>query len=163
MILWLILLFILIAWALASTTAKYLRGTNTSIFTTELNSMANNALVISSAITFSETLYTMCEVEFLTGAAFGTAPTANTGMSIWFLRESDGTNYEDGGTSLTPARPPDCVLPLENQNSSAQRLIREAKLPPGAPKILIKNDGSGQALPSSGNTLKIRPFTFQDV
>lgn len=146
-----------------ATTSQYKRGTLSTIFTTELNSLANNALVLSSAISFTETLYPLLEVEFVTGAAFGTSPSANTGMTGWLLREVDGTNYEDGGTSLTPPRLPEFTIPLENQNSTAQRIVRQCQNSPGAPKVLLKNDGTGQSLPSSGNTLKARPLTYQDT
>ncbi len=130
---------------------------------TGLNSQANNALVLGSAYDNSANLDIMAEVEFVTGAAFGTAPTANTGISIWWLRDIDGSNYEDGGTALTPARPPDLVIPLEAQNSTAQRIVRRCTIPPGTFKPLLKNDGTGQAFPSSGNTLKLLPLTFQQV
>jgi hypothetical protein len=132
--------------------------------TTELNSIANNGLAISSAFDNTQAAdadgRTTCELELY--VTHPTAPTANTGWSIWFLRAIDGTNYEDGGTSLTPARAADLVIGLRNVNS-AQRQTRETSMPVGKFKVLTKNDGTGQASASSGNTLKIRPSTRESA
>jgi hypothetical protein len=146
-----------------ATTTKYLVGSIATLMSTGLNTLANNALVLGSAYDNSTDLYPMAELEFAQTTAFGTAPTANTGLSIWFLRAPDGTNYEDGGTGLTPSRPPDRVIPLEAQNSTAQRITVLVAIPPGTFKPLLKNDGTGQAFPATGNTLKIRPVTLQQV
>jgi hypothetical protein len=141
-------------------TVKQTNGTIASVLTTELNSMANNALVLSSAVSLSETGYLECDVEVY--CTFGVAPTSNTGFSIWFLKVIDGTNYEDGGTSVTPGRAPDIVIPVRAV-TTAQRIINFGFLPPGNFKVLIKNDATGQALASSGNTLKIIPRTYTVV
>jgi hypothetical protein len=149
-----------------ASTIKYLQGTIATLMSTELNSLVNTQNAISSAAyDNSSNLFLMGEVEFATTSAFGTAPTANTGLSIWFLRNIDGTNYEDGatGTGITPSRMPDLVIPLENQNTTAQRITRRCIIPPGTFKVLVKNDGTGQTLPATGNTLKILPLTYQVV
>lgn len=146
------------------TTEKYLLGSQTTLISTGFNSLANNSLAISS--TFDNTQgaagdgYVLCDLELV--VTYGTSPTAGTGVSVWFLQTQDGTNYEDGGTSTTPARSPDVVFPLL-ATTSAQRIIRRASLPQGAVKALAKNDGTGQAMAASGNTLKIRPVTRQGV
>lgn len=147
-----------------STTEKYLLGTQTSLLTTGLNSLANNALAISGA--FDNTVgqtgdgYTLCDLELV--VTYGSAPTANTGVTVWLLGSQDGTNYEDGDASTTPARLPDAVFPLRAV-TTAQRIIRRVSLPHGLMKALLLNDGTGQAMAASGNTLKIRPVTFSAV
>lgn len=141
-------------------TVKQSYGTIGSILTTELNSMANNALVLSSDVSLSETGYLECDLELV--VTFGSSPTASTGFSVWFLRVIDGTNYEDGGTSVTPSRAPDLVIPVRAV-TTAQRIIVTGYLPPNTFKVLIKNDGTGQAIASSGNTLKIIPRTYTIV
>jgi hypothetical protein len=143
-----------------ATTTTQVSGTIQSLLTTELNSLANNSLAIGSAITLTSTGYLLGEVELV--VTYGTNPTASTGCSIWFLRDIDGTNYEDGGTSLTPARAPDLVIPVL-VSTSAQRITRRCLLPPGTFKALLKNDGTGQALAASGNTLKVLPLTYQSA
>lgn len=148
-----------------ATVQKYLlSGSVTSLITTGLNSLANNSLAISSA--FDNTVgqtgdgYTFCDIELV--VTYGTNPGANTACSLWFLQSQDGTNYEDGGTSITPARAADVVFPVL-VSTSAQRIIRRVLLPWGLTKVLLKNDGTGQAMAASGNTLKIRPVTAQGV
>jgi hypothetical protein len=135
------------------------RGTLDTALSTELNSLANNALAAkSSALTLSTAGYLMGEVEL--SITFGTSPTASTGISVWFLREVDGSDYESGSSSLTPARAPDVVLPVI-ATTSAQRVIVPCVIPPGTFIPLAKNDGTGQAFPSSGTTIKIRPVSPQ--
>jgi hypothetical protein len=147
-----------------ATTSQYLRGTQlTTALSTELNALANNALATkASAITLtSGLLYLFAEVELL--VSFSVAPTANTGISVWFIREIDGTNYEDGfDASVTPARAADVVFGLRAA-TGAQRVILERKVPPGAFYPLVKNDGTGQSMAATGNTLKLRPLTPQQV
>ena len=139
-------------------TVKDIRGTATTALSTGLNSLANNALVASSAITLStgEPGYQRCEAELV--VTYGTAPTANTACVVWLLREIDGTNYEDGSSTVTPTRNPDLVFPLRAV-TTAQRIVVTGDLPPGAFVALLRNDGTGQAMASSGNTLKLRPVT----
>lgn len=142
---------------MATSTVKQAYGTIASVLTTELNSMANNALVLSSATSLTETGYLECDVEVV--CTFGVAPTAGTGFSVWFLRIIDGTNYEDGGTSVTPSRAPDLVIPARAV-ATAQRIIVCGYVPPGNFQVLVKNDGTGQALSASGHTLKLIPRTY---
>jgi hypothetical protein len=139
-------------------TVKDIRGTSTTVLSTGLNSLANNALVASSAITLStgEPGYQRCEAELV--VTYGTAPTASTACVVWLLREMDGTNYEDGSSTVTPSRNPDLVFPLRAV-TTAQRIVVTGDLPPGSFVALLRNDGTGQSMAASGNTLKIRPVT----
>lgn len=147
-----------------STTEKYVLGSQATLLSTGLNSLANNALALSSAYDNTQAAagdgYTLCDVELV--VTYGVAPTANTGCTLWLLGTQDGTNYEDGDASTTPARLPDAVFPLRAV-TTAQRVIRRVWLPWGASKALLKNDGTGQAMASSGNTLKVRPVARQGV
>ena len=139
-------------------TVKDTRGTATTALSADLNSLANNALALSAAITLStgEPGYQRCEAELV--VTFGTAPTANTACVVWLLREIDGTNYEDGSSTVTPTRNPDLVFTLRAV-TTAQRIVVIGDLPPGSFKVLLRNDGTTQTMASSGNTLKIRPVT----
>lgn len=142
-----------------ATTITQVSGSISTLHSTDLNSLANNALVLSSAYSSSGG-YLMAEIELV--VTFAGSPTVGTGVSIWFLRVPDATNYEDGGTSLTPARPADVTIPVE-VTASAQRITKRCLIPPGTFKSLLKNDGTGQAMTSSGNTVKILPFTYQNA
>jgi hypothetical protein len=144
-----------------ATTQKWVRGTADSAMTSELNSLANNSNAVkASAFALTTSGYVLGEAELV--VTFGSTPTANTSVSVWFLREIDGTNYEDGSGSIIPARNPDVVLPIR-ATTSAQRIIKQCVLPPGDFKPLVRNEGTGQAFAASGNTLKIRPITLQSV
>jgi hypothetical protein len=148
-----------------TTTEEYVLGSQTTILSTELNSLANNGTALTNSA-FDNTQgqicngYTLCDLELY--ATYGTAPTANTGVSLWFLQTQDGTNYEDGSNSVTPARLPDCVFPLR-AGTTAQRIIRRVFLAWDKFTPLVQNNGTGQAMASSGNTVKIRPVTRQAV
>jgi hypothetical protein len=149
---------------MASLEKFYLSSQNT-LLSTELNALANNALAIGSA--FDNTIgqtgdgYTLCDVELVTGT-WGVAPDASTCISLWFLQAQDGTNYEDGGSSITPARMPDVILPLRS-DTAAQRVVKRAFVPWGKFKPLAKNDATGQTMNATGNTIKIRMVTRQSV
>lgn len=144
-----------------ATTQNWVRGTADTALSTELNSLANNSNAIkASALALTTANYVLAEAELV--VTFGSTPTANTSVSVWFLREIDGTNYEDGSASVTPPRNPDVVIPIR-ATTNAQRIIKQCILPPGNFKPLIRNDGTGQAFAATGNTLKIRPLTLQSV
>jgi hypothetical protein len=138
----------------------WLRGTIATLMSTELNSLANNTNVEASGAYTNTSEYTRAEVELV--VTFGTSPTVGTGIAVWFKRRIDGTNYEDGAAGTTPARAPDLVLPVRNV-TTAQRVILTCMLPPGEFLTLARNDATGQTLAASGNTLKIRPLTFEAV
>jgi hypothetical protein len=140
-------------------TVKNLRGTAVDgIATASLNSMANNANVLGATVslTAGEPGYRQVEAELL--VTFGTNPTANTSFVAWLLREIDGTNFEDGGASVTPTRNPDLIFTVRAV-TTAQRLFSVCDMPPGDFKVLLRNDGTGQAIAASGNTLRLRPVT----
>jgi hypothetical protein len=147
-----------------ATVEKFLLGSQSTLLSTELNTLANNGTALGSA--FDNTVgqtgdgYTLCDLELV--VTFGTAPTINTGVSLWFLESQDGTNYEDGDNSTTPSRMPDVVFPVRAVNT-AQRIIRRTWLPWGKFKPLLKNDGTGQSFAASGNTVKVRPVTREGV
>lgn len=140
-------------------TVKNIAGTITTVLSTGLNSLANNSNVLSSAITLitGEPGYRWGEWELYI-ASSAAAMTANTSFVGWIIQALDGSNDEDGGTSVTPARTPDIVFPVRAV-STAQRMTAFSQLPTGSFKLLLRNDGTGQTIASSGNTLKVRPMT----
>ena len=148
-----------------ATTEKYLLGSQTTLLSSGLNSLTNNSLAASAAFDNTQGAtgdgYTLCDLEL--AVTYGVAPTANTGCSIWFCATQDGTNYEDGNdATVTPARAPDLVIPLRAV-TTAQRIIVPVVLRWGKYIVVLKNDGTGQSMAASGNTLKIRPVTRQAV
>jgi hypothetical protein len=150
---------------------KYLLGSQATLLSTELNSLANNCTVLGSAYdnTVGQTSdgYTLCDVQL--SITFGSSPTPNTGISLWFLLSEDGTIYETYDTSqnATPSTSmPIMKLPVVFgvlPNTSAQIITKQVSLPWGKFKPLLKNDGTGVAFPATGTTVKIRPVTRQGV
>lgn len=149
---------------------KYLLGSAATLISTELNSLvdySSTATLAISSSTFNNTIgggggdgYTAGLFELNVSFASG-SPTANKSISVWFLGTVDGTNYEAGGTSVLPARAPDLTFPLIA--ATPQRVIIQRRLPPGTFYVLVKNDGTGRSLASSGSTIKVLPFTAEIV
>ena len=154
-----------------ATTEEWIIGTETVLMTnTNLSALANNTLFLYSAFNNVQSGgggsgYTLCRITAILSMAV--AATANTGISIWFLKSQDGgTTYESGGTGYTPMRLPDLVIPAPVDTT--QRIImRDVICPAGFCQVLLKNDGTGQALKtdvtSAGSKLTIVPITRQSV
>ena len=138
-------------------------GSISTIMTTELNSLANNSSVVSSVAGASGVITTPTQPQMrvqLT-VTFGTAPTANTTILVWFLQSIDGgTTFEDGSSSIMPTRNPDAIFTV-NAITSAQVLQKICDAPIGNFKVLVKNNGTGQGFAASANTIKILPYTKQ--
>lgn len=140
----------------------------TSLMTTELNSLANNALVISSVGGSSGVFSNVSGGALggypygrfkLTLAILGGSPTANSGIDVWLLASDDGSTYESGSSSITPVRPPDFTFPIIVQ-TAAQIVVIVAPIPIcGTFKVLVRNNGTGQSLASSGNIIDVYPQT----
>ena len=120
---------------------------------------------LSDAIDNSTNKYLLVDLElYLASAAFtGTA----SALSIYLLPSVDGTNYPNWAGNTT-------VDQQENDNyhivtlrtsaaTEAQRLVATKILvPSGLYKYGVRNQ-SGVTLSASGNTLKWRPHSIEDV
>jgi hypothetical protein len=158
-----------------ATTQEYLLGSVTTLMSTELNSLATSSGLTAGAISsvggssgiFDNTAgggglggYVLGRIELVLGAPAGTL-TTGTAAYIWFVREADGTNYEDGGSSTIPARPADVVIPVRAV-STAQRIDVDVVLPFAKFYVLLAHN-TGQTWAASANTLKVLPATYQSV
>ena len=79
------------------------------------------------------------------------AVSAGGNILIWFLTASDGSVYEQGGTSVTPLRAPDVIF-----NPVAQTAAVDLESPCNVPlcatiKALVKNNSLGAATPANTN------------
>lgn len=163
-----------------STTIKEILGTSATILaSSELGGLTNNSSVVGSALNgtgiYDNTAgsgasattgdgYERGYVTFVPGGAFADAPTANTSIDVYFLKSMDaGSTFEGGSASVLPARRPDVVLPLNTTTPAADNKVTVACFLPACKfKVLAKNNGTGQTIPTS-STLTLVPATDQGV
>ena len=131
-------------------------GTWTTALSTELNSLADDGLALSSAIDNSTNKDLFVDIEVYL-ATVDLSSQTNPAIYIWLLTRTDGTNFEDGGTSVTPARAPDAIIPLREANGAQRVFARMLMLTPDQVKILVQNK-AGAALAASGNTVKYNTY-----
>ena len=86
----------------------------------------------------------------------------NPAIYLWLLARSDGTNYEDGGDSLDPARPPDAIIPVIISNAAHRVFARRILTTPDYGMLLLENR-TGVALASTANTLKYMLYSEEFV
>lgn len=155
---------------MATVFKQIVAGSTVTLLTTELNSLGNNSNgSAGSAVnnvaggTSNVDGYVRGVVELVLASYSGT-PTAGTGVSLWFLRSVDGgLNYEDGSSSVTPARTADVFIPVRALASGPQRVAVPCWVPAGYWKPLPRNEGTGISFASSGNTVVVRAETDEGV
>lgn len=133
-----------------------------TVITTGLNSLADDANAISSELNNATNLYLFDDVELYT-AALGYSPSAGAAIELYLVEALDGTNYEDGDASIDPPSTNLVGVFLLRSTTSAQRhVIRQVSLPPTKYKYVIINK-SGGALAASSNTLKVKSFYYESA
>lgn len=140
--------------ALDKYTTMTARGTQLG---SELNSLASGSYTAASAAYDNSTNLDRYGIAEL-AVTFGSAPTADSVVQLYIAIAPDGTNYEDGGSSVRP-NPQNFVGHfVVRATTNAQRLVSgRFELPPGKFKFIAYN-ATGQAFPSTGSTVKL--FTF---
>ena len=136
-------------------TIKWVGYTDRStVLTTELNSLANaGRSAAGTEINNATNLDRWGKFEL--AVTFGTAPSAGGYIEIYAVTAPDGTNYEDGSNTVDPGTHKLIDRIPVRAVTTAQRLTgRQFPLEPAKTKFLLLN-GSGQAFPASGSTLKL--------
>jgi hypothetical protein len=152
------------AHAVSTTVSQSANATATSVLTTELNSLANNAWTAASAVIDNTIGGTgngamICTVELL--AVFAASPTAGGAITGWFLKTVDNSNYETTPTaSIGQQRLPDFVIPVVTGQTTTRTSVT-MRCPPYKFKVVVQNTATGQAMAASANTLKIMWVTPQ--
>lgn len=144
---------------------KWEVGTESTVMSTGLNSLANNENVVSSEIDNSVDLYLFDDVEWH-HATMTYAPDADSVIELYCVSQNlDGTGYEDGedGTIDPPQVNLVGVFNIRDGVTAAQtHILRQIPISPAKYKYIVINK-TGQTLASSGNTLKIKPYRYQTV
>lgn len=130
-----------------------------NILSTELNNLANAAYTNAGTEIANQTnLDQYGKLEL--AVTFGSAPAAGGYINIYMLTAPDGTNYEDGSSSVVPeSRTFVCQIGVRAV-TAAQRLTTPLfMLLPAKTKFILENK-SGVAFPASGSTVKL--YTSND-
>lgn len=153
---------------MAATTVNWIAQTSlTTLLSAELNSLAKNTYcTLGSAFNnvFATTNfngYIYADV-MLNLAAYSGTPTAGSYLGVWFIPAIDGTNYDTSGSTISVG--PDIIIPIDALVSGPyQRTVRTKNFPVGQFKTLAyySDSGTGITFAASGNTVKVRPVSFQ--
>ena len=136
-------------------------GNLTTILSTGLNSLADSANAISSAVDNTSDLYQNVVFEIQL-ASF--TPGTNPYIRLYLLYSIDGgTTYADGGASTDPAFTDIVAEPAVITGTGAKVIVtKRILLLPFHWKLLFENK-TGAALAAASNTVKYKLFHEQDV
>lgn len=130
-----------------------------TVLTTELNSLGNTSRTnAGSAIDNGTNLdrYGFLELN----VTFGSAPSAGGYVALYMVTALDGTNYDDGSSSVDPGTHTlVTTIPLRATTNAQKLHSVRFELPPCPIKFILENR-SGQAFPASGSTVKL--FTVNE-
>lgn len=143
-------------------------NTITSLMTTELNSLANNAAALG--VEFDNAAGLWLSAIFELNVTFGTNPTAGNTVDLYIIPAPDGTNYDDAVTGASGSAPSSCFaggFPVRAVTTAQHIPLGVGQtgpipLPPTKFKAFLRN-GAGQAFPSSGSTLKMVASMYQSA
>jgi len=130
-----------------------------NVLTTELNSLADAARTNGgTAIANNTNLDQFGKLEV--NVTFSVAPDAGATLLVYMITAPDGTNYEDGSSSVDPGSHTLVdVIPVKASTSAQILMSRMIPLQPAATKFIVSNS-TGQAFPASGSTVEL--FTNND-
>lgn len=141
---------------------KWEAGSESTVMSTELNSVADDDIAVSSEIDNSSDLYLFDDVEWVNGT-WGGSPVSGAVIELYaVLQELDGVGYEDGedGTAEPPSSNLVGVFNIRATTSAQVHILRQVPIPPQKFKYVIINR-TGQTTNASGNTLKRQPYRYQ--
>jgi len=147
--------------------------TPVTLMTTELNTLASTANVISSvggtSGVFTQSSFAngiWGQVHFLAGGAFSGTPAAGAFLEGWFIYSPDGgTSFEKANyaSAVDLPRPPDFIIPFAAVAVAANDVYAASgitRLPWWSTKLYIGNR-TGFNLAASGNIIKVGPVAVQ--
>lgn len=140
------------------------QSTLTTLLSTELNSLGNNAYsalggVINNVFATTNLQgYPLADIKLNLAAYTGT-PVAGSYVAVWFIQAIDGAAYDNSGTTISVG--PDVFIPVDALASGPYQRTVTCKLPVGLFKTLAYNNGTGITFAASGNSISIRPKSYQ--
>jgi hypothetical protein len=140
--------------------SSYTQGSNTSALTTELNSLANNTYSAAGSAQDNSSNHDIW-ADFLATVTFGTSPTVGTSLDLYVMPalESSSQVYSDGGGAVAPSGALYVGSFILRAVTTAQNVhVRQVPLPPGSWRVVLHNNGTGQTLAASGNTVTYRSY-----
>lgn len=140
----------------------YTQGANVSAMTTELNSLSSSAYSAAGPAQDNAANHDAW-ADFLLTCTFAIAPTAGTTLDLFLLIALDGTTGVFSDSVSGSAGFAQLSLKVGSFQvravTTAQNLhLRSALLPPGAWRPVLFNNGTGQGLAPTGNTLVYRSY-----
>lgn len=135
--------------------AAYTQSAATAL-STEMNSLANgSASSASSAIDNTTNLDLFMDVELVI-ATQGSARSAGAVVELYLTTSLDATNYDDATRGVAELV---AVFPLDAATTARRRTVRDVPIPPANFKLFAHN-ATGQAMASSGNTVRYRTHSI---
>jgi len=133
----------------------------TTILSTELNSLVDGGNIISASFNNTADLFVFEDVEILVKSV--TTPAADAHIKLYILPSVDGTNFADGSDSIDPADSNEVYTVLVRAVAADQyHTFRGIILPPGFYKYLIMQE-LGVTMAATLNTLKRRPYSLKTI
>ena len=126
-----------------------------NVLTTELNALAagsrtNAGTEIRNDVNFDQ----IGKLEI--NVTFASAPAAGDYLDIHMVQAPDGTNYEDGSSTVDPGPHTLKASVQVRAVATAQRLMtRIFQLEPGKTKFILVNRNATQAFPATGSTVEL--------
>lgn len=143
-----------VKWSAMSTFTECIHGTAS---TPTMKNLAALASVLGVEIDNSGgDLYGIFEVKARGASAFA----AGDYLAVYFILSADGTNYEDGSSSITPEREPDLVFPVRAVSTQQKITVKNVLLPPCKFKtLLVNNTNQNLTNTDSENVLNYRTYS----
>lgn len=124
-----------------------------------LKNLASGSLILGDAIdwTADKSQFGLWQLRVRGASAFSSGGY----VAVYFVLAQDGTNYEDGGTSVTPAKAPAMIFPVRAVNTQQIIVIPHALFPPSKFKPLLINSG-GQAFTNTNDENQLHYRAYSD-
>jgi len=137
------------------------RGSATNVLSTELNSLAANALAVSSSEYDNSSNLDLYAALEITLASIDLSGATSPSVEGWIL---DNVSAQEDGASVEPARVPDFIIPLREINGAQVVTVRNIPIPGISFDVVLKNQNDNTiAYAATGNTLKIEVYGLTTV